>query len=109
MSLVGIALGILVGAVSGTVAVTFTRTLAQQSAKSAKTVIALTAEFLALPTSWFGGSWMTSSWLAEIDRAAIIQPYALSLAVTFMVVFGYPLVRYVIHQGNTIGRVDRQS
>lgn len=91
---VGIPLGVLVGTASGAAFLIFLRSAFQQgdATKAA-------GSLLAMPTSWFGGGWLTS--VFELDL--ILSSYVSSLAVVVVVICAYPLTRVVIRIGNELG------
>ena len=93
---VGIPLGILVGVVSGAAfGVYLSVSFGEDPMKAA-------ASLLAMPTSWFGGGWLTE--VFELDE--ILSWYVASLAVSFLIVGGYPLFRFVVRIGNRIGMAE---
>jgi len=105
MQPLGVGLGVLMGVVSGTCLILLLRTaLAGQS--SVKNTTAITSELLAIPTFWFGGPWVTTVFAQALDLQLILPSYMVALAVTFVAIAAYPLVRLVIWLGNQIGRVE---
>jgi hypothetical protein len=100
---VGTAMGVLLGILTGVV---FVLCLVRATEKS-KTWLQrskwLITKILALPTFWFGGPWLTGELLAQIDYAGVLPWYALSLAVVFAAVVIRPVVRFVIWAGNSLG------
>jgi hypothetical protein len=89
---VGIPLGILVGVVSGAAFAVYLSVSDKDPTKTA-------ASLLAMPTSWFGGGWLTE--VFELDE--ILSWYVTSLAASFLIVGSYPLFRFVVRVGNRIG------
>jgi hypothetical protein len=78
-------------------AATRVRTPAQNDADALARSAA--GSLLAMPTSWFGGGWLTK----VFDLDEILSWYLTSLAVCFLAIGGYPLFRAVIRIGNELG------
>jgi hypothetical protein len=91
---VGIALGVLVGFVSGAAFAVFLRG-AFVTADPLKAGTSL----LAMPTTWFGGGWLTTLF----DISTILSSYVAALAITVVAIGAYPLSRVVIRIGHDIG------
>ena len=105
MQPLGVGLGVLIGVVSGTCLILLLRT-ALAGRASVKDTLAITSELLGIPTFWFGGPWVTTVFVQAIDLGVILPSYMVALAVTFVVIAAYPLLRLVIWLGNQIGRVE---
>ncbi len=103
MILLGVALGFLIGAISG-IAVLLLIRMAASGKPSLKSALAEISQLLAIPTFCFGGPWVTTL-LTAVELRAILPAYAVSLSLTFALVAGYPLTMLVIAIGNRIGRV----
>lgn len=99
----GYILGFLIGVITGTVFLLLLKTAVNPSERGGPLILILTAELLALPTFWFGGPWLTGELLGGALSEELINPYAISLAITFMVMVSYPASRWIIHLGKTIG------
>lgn len=98
---VGIPLGVLVGIVTGVIFVSLVGLL--RRSRSVKTVVPVTSRLLALPVFWVGGNFLTGIILAgEISRMR--ASYLTSLAISFVIVVGYPVATYVIRVGSEFGR-----
>jgi len=80
---IGLALGVPIGLVTGLVALILFRTAVHGAGMTTKSIMAIVAELLALPTFWFGGPWVTSKVLAEVDWNGLLNAYAPAVAVTF--------------------------
>ena len=102
--ILGIGLGILIGVISGTVALVLLRTANSLNRVNLKPIIAITAEILAIPTFWFGGPWLTGTVLVGTSTADFINPYVMTLACTFSVLMAYPVFRWVVKVGTELGR-----
>jgi hypothetical protein len=105
--LLGSALGFFIGIVSGVVVVLLIRT-AITGATTLKTTLAEITQLLALPTFCFGGPWLTQRMLSSVDLAGLLPAYATSLAVSFVLVAGYPLAMLIIATGNRVARTGRR-
>lgn len=99
MYYVGISLGVLIGIVTGVVMILLI-SAATKTKLRARDIIPLTAEFLSIPTFWFGGPWLTTSFLKTVDLNDILESYMLSLVLTFVLVIIYSLIGLIIREGN---------
>jgi hypothetical protein len=95
----GIALGILVGVVSGAAFGIYLDASTGTDATKAADPMKVATSLLAMPTSWFGGGWLTN--IFDLDE--ILSWYVTSLAVSFLIVGAYPLFKKVVQIGNRIG------
>jgi hypothetical protein len=102
---VGMALGLLIGVVSG-VACVLLLAVARRGQPDLKSTAAIIAELLAIPTFWFGGPWVTTAILQSVSLADIVPSYMLSLSVIFTLIALYPLIVLVRRLGQEIGRVE---
>jgi hypothetical protein len=100
--MLGIPLGILIGVITGIAAV-FVIRAAWGSPKNAKPILKLLAQLLAIPTFWFGGPWLTTTMLAQIELGKILPSYLVALACTFVGITLLPLFKIVVEVGNEIG------
>ena len=91
---VGIALGVLVGFVSGAAFLLFLRAAFQGDPLKAGTSL------VAMPATWFGGGWLTTIF----DVATILSAYVTSLAATVVAIGVVPLYQLVIRIGHDIGK-----
>jgi hypothetical protein len=91
--LVGIVLGILIGAISGTVFLLLLRS-ANLPTTPVEKLVTLTGELLAIPTFWLGGPWVSTKLLAQIALTDILNPYLVSLASCFFLFCSYPAFRW---------------
>jgi hypothetical protein len=105
---VGLALGFLIGIISGTVFLLLLKT-AVSPQKGASLIMTLTAELLAMPTFWFGGPWLTTKLLDLVQLQELINPYVGSLAVTFSIFSLYPAARWIIQLGEDFGKRHGKS
>jgi hypothetical protein len=106
--MLGIPLGILIGIISGLTFVVLLHT-AWSSTRDSKSIILLIAELLAIPTFWFGGTWLTTIMLKDIQLNTILPDYLVSLTCTFVVIAMYPLSMIVIQFGNNIRMQEGDS
>ncbi len=104
--IVGAALGVIIGLVSGTVALVLLKTLNTSLPKDVKSVVELTTQMLAIPTFMLGGSWASGRLFKNLQLEKSIPYYIVSLAVTFSVTIGYPLFRWILHLGAELGRTN---
>lgn len=108
-SALGIFLGLLIGIISGVVMITLLPMLLRTSHKKIQSNLMIIGELLAIPTFWFGGPWLTTSFFIGIKLDDILETYILSLSVTFTLFCLYPLIRYIIRMGNEIGKIEGGS
>ena len=79
----GVCLGILIGILTGTVFSVLVMTAKNTSFKEIQSIIKLIAEFLAIPSFWFGGPWLTTDFLKIVNFNDIFESYVLSLTIIF--------------------------
>ena len=103
----GIFLGLLIGIISGVVMIKLL-TMLKNTEKQSNNIIVI-GELLAIPTFWFGGPWLTTSFLMDVKLNDILETYIISLAFTFLLVCLFPLTRYIIRMGNEIGKIEGGS
>lgn len=102
MGFIGFPLGILIGVISGFALLLLLKSAMRTSAGDVKGLLLILAELLAIPTFWFGGPWLTTTLMADIDRNALLGPYLVGLAVAFVLIAALPLARLIIRIGNDI-------
>ena len=101
---VGLALGFLIGIISGTIFLLLLKTAVTASDKGASSIVTFTGQLFAIPTFWTGGPWLTSKLLEPVHVQELINPYVGSLAVTFCLFSLYPAARWIIQLGEDFGR-----
>lgn len=92
---VGIALGVLVGVVSGAAFLVFIRAAFQTG-----DALKAGASLLGMPTTWFGGGWLTTLF----DISQILSAYVTTLAALMVLIGSWPLYHLVVRVGNEIGK-----
>ncbi|MCI0723057.1 MAG: hypothetical protein L0338_29460 [Acidobacteria bacterium] len=102
--IVGSALGLLIGVVSGTVALVLLKTVNTAKLKDVSSLVTLTSEMLAIPTFWFGGPWVSATLLKLVSLERIINPYIIAVAISFTLIVSYPVFRWIVHLGAELGR-----
>jgi hypothetical protein len=100
--IVGLAIGLLIGVITGTVFLLLLKTANRPSEKGVS-IATLTSGILAIPTSWFGGPWLTSGMLRLVPMKELINPYLISLATVFSLISLYPAARWIIQLGEQFG------
>lgn len=106
--IVGIALGLLIGAITGTVFLLLLRS-ARLPTTATQKLITLTAELLAIPTFMLGGPWLSTKILQPIPISEFINPYLISLSFSFFIFCGYPAVRWIRSLADELGSVGGQQ
>lgn len=104
MNVVGICVGLLIGVIGGTVFLLLLR-----SANLPKTVaetVTLTTEILAIPAFMGGGTWAGTSLLKSIASADFLNPYIISLSLSFFLFCSYPAFRWVRKLADELGAVS---
>lgn len=89
--IIGIALGILIGLVTGAVFIHLVKVLAGATSGELKVV----AEVLAIPTFWFGGPWIAAQALQNINWEEQLPAYSLTLMIVFLALSGFPVIEYI--------------
>lgn len=96
--MIGIPLGILIGIVTG-VSFLFLVHTAWRSSEDPKAIFSVVAHILAIPTFWFGGPWLTTTMLADVQPGSILTSYLVSLTCTFVAISIFILVKLVKRLG----------
>ena len=104
--MIGVAVGILIGLITGLVVVLMMRSAWRVPAVQLRSVITLVGQLLALPTFWFGGSWVSGVLLQDGNLQGMLPEYLGSLTVTFVLIAIYPLLRIIVSVGREIGRAE---
>lgn len=108
-AIIGVALGLLIGLISGAVALVLLKTANTASVKDVSSLVTLTTEILAIPTFWFGGPWVSATLLNLVSLPRIINPYIISVAISFTVIVSYPVFRLIVHLGAELGGDGRNA
>jgi hypothetical protein len=96
----GLALGVLIGVVAGTVYLLLLKTADHIiSSKKTSSIRTLIAEFLALPAFCLGSPWIVS--IVAPDEKLV---YMCSLAAVFSLISLYPASRWIIQLGEDFGK-----
>jgi hypothetical protein len=98
----GLAIGLLIGVITGTVFLLLLKT-ANEASEKGVSIVTLTSEILAIPTFWFGGPWLTSAMLRLVPLNELINPYLISLVTVFSLISLYPAARWIIQLGEQFG------
>ena len=107
--MIGVSLGVLIGLITGLVVVLMMRSAWRLTSGELRSILALIGQLLAIPTFWFGGSWVSGSLLQDAGLVNVLPEYLTSLAVTFFLVSLYPLLRIIIGVGREIGRAEARE
>jgi hypothetical protein len=102
----GVALGALIGIVTGAVFIILLRTLLRGS-PSVPTVLTLLGQVLAIPAFWFGGTWFsTSPMLQSLQIENILLDYLVSLVMVFGAISSLALLATVWRVSRDIWKGD---
>jgi hypothetical protein len=66
-------------------------------------ILQISAAILSLPAIVFGGSWMSNAFLGLDKVAYFSECYSLSLTIMFLLIVVFPLARWILKIGRTIG------
>jgi hypothetical protein len=97
----GAALGFIVGLVAGLAVLLLIRTVAGGS-RAVGSTLKVVGQLLAIPGTSLGAPWLGSQLLEGTDLASFLPPYAIALALTTVVVAGYPLAMFVVAVGRQV-------
>jgi Na+-driven multidrug efflux pump len=102
---VGLALGFLIGVITGIVFLLILKTADRLSEKGTASILTLTTELLAIPTFWFGGPWLaTTGMLKGVgEQTGLLNSYLISLVAVFAIISLYPAARWIIQLGDQLG------
>lgn len=104
MNVEGLALGFLIGVITGIVFLLILKTADRLSEKGSSSILTLTTQLLAIPTFWFGGSWLAAGPLKELlNQSGLFDSYLLSLVAVFAIISLYPAARWIIQLGEQFG------
>jgi hypothetical protein len=105
MWLIGIPLGIFVGALSGTMFLLIVKT-GFESTGSIKHLTAVIGELVGLASFALGGTWLAKGILKGVDvgQMDFLSHYIISFAATFLLIVSWCLFKVVIKIGNEIGQ-----
>jgi hypothetical protein len=98
---VGIPLGVLIGVVTGGVAILLFKTGWHETDLAG--LLKIIGQLLAIPAFWFGGPWLTTNLLASVDLDQIRASYLMSLAIVFVPLAGFPVVMMSWRTGLNMG------
>ena len=97
----GAALGFIVGLVGGLAVLFLIRAVAGGSRAVSQT-LKVVAQLLAIPGASLGGPWLGSQLFASTDLGALLPAYAVALAITMLIIAGYPLAMFVVAVGRQV-------
>lgn len=104
-NIAGVALGILIGVTSGIVALVLLKTANKVKVKDVSSIVTLTSEILAIATFWCGTPWVPTKLIPLVSLAGMINPYIISVAITFTLIVAYPIFRWIIRLGAELGQI----
>lgn len=102
--MIGIPIGILIGVVTGTIFLVLLKTVHGANISNVASVAAIVSEISAIPTFWFGGPWVVTSFLNLVDLKEIINFYIISLALVFCVFVAFPVSKWIAQTAVILGR-----
>lgn len=91
----------MVGIITGVVFAHLLKVLAISQSGEFKIV----AEILAIPAFWFGGPWIATKMLSEIDWNTQLPAYCMTLTLVFIVVSGFPLLSFIRLSSKEISKI----
>ena len=94
----GIALGVGIGLLSGIAIALLLWTILTQ-APTVDTAVKVIGELLALPMFWFGGQWMQTAFIQEINSDELRTSYIPAAVVTLVIVASWPIYQAIVKIG----------
>jgi hypothetical protein len=92
--MVGIALGVLMGVLSGAIFVFLLRDMVIFG-NTLVHALKVVGEVISIPGFWFGGPWVTTGVLKDIEWALIIENYLIALSLVFLGISATTLLRFI--------------
>ena len=105
--LIGIITGLLIGILTGIIFIILLRTAHGARIGNVSAVVTIVMQIAALPTFWFGGPWLTTTLLKGVDPAEMLNPYAMTLCITFVLLAGLPIIKLILQTAAELGREAR--
>ena len=107
--MIGAPIGILIGLITGLVVVLMIRTAWRTAGNDVKGIAAMGAEFLAIPTFWFGGPWVSGKLPQSTQPPDFLSYYLVALLLTFVPIALFPLVTIVVNVAREVAKAERSS
>jgi hypothetical protein len=107
--LIGTFVGIVIGVISGVVALVLLRTMNRMSTKDVAALVAVVAEFLAIPTFMFMGQYLASHLIKWIEPEVFSLPYLVTVSVVFAIIVGPAVFKWVHRISFELGQEVSQS
>jgi hypothetical protein len=101
---IGIFVGVLIGVITGVILLVLLKTVHGANINNASAVVAIVSEIAALPTFWFGGPWLTTTLLQLVPLNEFINPYIISLCLTFLVFIAFPILKWIGQMARDLGK-----
>jgi hypothetical protein len=98
--IIGIALGVLIGMITGAIFVFMLKSL--HRASSWGEGLKVVGEMLAVPTFWFGGPWVATKALTSVTWPDVLPSYVVALAVVYTMMAVLPVLRYIARTADDI-------
>lgn len=95
----GIPIGILNGILTGMLSLAVFNVLLGATILNAPAILSLLGYLTGIPTFWYGGPWLATKILELVPLEEFIFPYVVSLTVSFILIVGYPFLRWIIRLG----------
>jgi hypothetical protein len=95
----GIPIGVLIGILTGMLSLVVFNVLLAATILNANALLSLVGYLSGIPTFWFGGPWLATELFKLVPLEEFIFPYVLSLMVSFILIVGYPFMRWIIKLG----------
>jgi len=106
--LIGITVGVLIGVVTGVILLVLLKTSHGARVDNVSAVAAIVSEMAAIPTFWFGGPWLTTKILLLVPLEDMINPYVVSLSISFLLFVSVPLFRWIGQSARELGEEARR-
>jgi hypothetical protein len=92
---IGIALGLLVGLLSGAALLVLLRNANGAKIEKPASILAILVQMLAIPALWFGGPWLATGLVRLVPLGEMINPYLVTLATAFAAIVILPLAALI--------------
>jgi hypothetical protein len=110
---VGVAMGGLIGIITGVITLLILRDAFQRYAarrswfeqafgRRQVSGIRLATRMSSLPMLWFGAPWLSTVALAHLDWTELLPVYLVAVAISYLLVVAFPIVRLIIKVGRDI-------
>jgi hypothetical protein len=119
LSIAGVSIGAFMGALAGVALLLLVSPAIRHAPKPlsapkpvgaiSKLIVQLIAAILLLPVIVFGGNWMSTHVLLVKEDENFSDCYTLSLTLVFLMIIAYPVSRWILNCGRSLGGLPAQA